>query len=168
MRIRILLLIKVIQICDDWSPDNPRLHFEAQSSTASVNGTLKFYFECQTAPNFWFSDSLDPDPYYFSQRFKELQNQSSIRYWYLIKFNYLVIFLKYKIDTIFFSMALNMSRKDPYPYLINWPQRYWIRIRGSVINWPQISDPSIWITDPRILILKKYLRTRKTLLDSDF
>jgi hypothetical protein len=53
-RIRTWLLIKVIQICDDWSTDHPQLHFEPPSLQSERRSGPS------TAPDFNFT--ADPDP----------------------------------------------------------------------------------------------------------
>ncbi len=57
MRIRILLLIKVMEICDHWSVDRPGLHFEPPSLNFEPPG---FYYKPLKILNFEFN--ADPDP----------------------------------------------------------------------------------------------------------
>ncbi len=52
--IRILLLIKVMQICDHWSTDFPQFHFERPRLHLWASTTLhSFIFWAATAPKFW-------------------------------------------------------------------------------------------------------------------
>jgi hypothetical protein len=58
MRIRILLLIKVIKVCDHWSIDPPGLHFEPPC-LHGVHGPLGLCFEPLKLLNFNFK--ADPE-----------------------------------------------------------------------------------------------------------
>ncbi len=70
MRIRILLLIKVMAICNHWSTDPPRLHFEPPGlhlwASTVLHGLraskelLNFDFNADPDPVFHFN--ADPDP----------------------------------------------------------------------------------------------------------
>ncbi len=60
MRIRTLLLIKVIGICDLCSINSPELYFEVIGLRVSAHGPPRLYFESLQLPNFDFT--ADPDP----------------------------------------------------------------------------------------------------------
>jgi hypothetical protein len=53
MRIRILLLIKAMEICNHWSVDPPRHYFEPLK-------LLDFDFNTGPDPSFHFNSDLDP------------------------------------------------------------------------------------------------------------
>ncbi len=65
IQIRILLLIKVIQICDHWFTGPPRLH---HVSTLSVHGPAWIHFEPLQLLNFDFDADPDPQPGQYSNR----------------------------------------------------------------------------------------------------
>ncbi len=69
MRIRILLLIKVMRICDHWSTDRPFLSLHA--SILSIHGLSWLHFEPLKLLNFDFNAGPDPDPqpWYSTQKF---------------------------------------------------------------------------------------------------
>jgi hypothetical protein len=66
-RIRILLVIKVMRICDHWSTDPPRLHFESPRPHCSVCGPPLLRFEPLKLLNFDFNADLDSDPAFHSK-----------------------------------------------------------------------------------------------------
>jgi hypothetical protein len=60
--IRILLLIKVMKICDHWSTDSPRLHFEPPQ-------VLNFDLDADPDPAFDFNVDPDPDTAFHSNAY---------------------------------------------------------------------------------------------------
>jgi hypothetical protein len=56
---RILLLIKVMRICDHWPTDTPCLHFEPLRLILSIHGPLRLNFEPRELLSFGFN--ADPD-----------------------------------------------------------------------------------------------------------
>ncbi len=61
MRIRILLIIKVMRICDHWSKDPPRLVY---TSIVRVRGPPLLHLGASKASEFDFNE--DPDPAIYS------------------------------------------------------------------------------------------------------
>ncbi len=59
MRIRTLLLITVIGICDHWSIDPPELHFEPLGSMVSVYGPSRLCFKPLRLMSFDLNADLD-------------------------------------------------------------------------------------------------------------
>jgi hypothetical protein len=54
MRIWLLLLMKVMGICDHWSTDPPGLHLSLPASIVSVHGPTRLYFEPLKLLKFYF------------------------------------------------------------------------------------------------------------------
>jgi hypothetical protein len=74
MRIRILLLIIVMQICDHWSTDPPRPHSKSLSVHYERSRTSLAPIWAFKAPNFYFN--ADPDPAFHSNADPDPQSAS--------------------------------------------------------------------------------------------
>jgi hypothetical protein len=68
MRIRILLLIKLMEMWDNWSiyPQPQGSILNLQASIAGVHGPPRLYFESPKLLNLYFNADPDPDPAFLS------------------------------------------------------------------------------------------------------
>jgi hypothetical protein len=69
-----ILMIKLMQICDHWSTDTPRLYFisSRHSSIVSVHGSILSLLASE------FDFNADPDPAFHSNTDSDLQS------WYIL------------------------------------------------------------------------------------
>jgi hypothetical protein len=60
MRIRILILIEVLEICDHWSADSPGLHFEPPGFNCEYTRPSTVFFDPLQLLNLDFNTDLNP------------------------------------------------------------------------------------------------------------
>jgi hypothetical protein len=79
MLIRILILIKVTRICDHWSTDPPRLHFEHLRLHGERPQPSLTPFCASTALKILTYDA-DPDPAFHNNRKKGIKTRKEAKY----------------------------------------------------------------------------------------